>query len=201
MFCLRSTSCPSPPPLQAFSNASSAGSERKLVMAITSLPDFLARSSSSFWQITTDASEGMSPTAQLVHLIAESPSFIRRALKRVAPSALEPIPASQAKTILLILPATAEAGASGAASPPSLSPWKSGRDLTIGQASRKDTAVAISTPSMPSRVFPFGDISIMEIRLPGDAGATRPKSTRVKKLSAQTLPAITASSRIGRAST
>ena len=168
-------------------------------MARTSLPLNRALSASSLWQTTKDASAGISPTAQLVHLIFPSPAFIKRALKRVAPSALEPIPASQANTIFEMVPAGT--GLPSPAGSDSLSPWKSGRDLTIGQASRNETAVPISTPSMPSRVLPLGDIRMMEMRLPGEAGATRPKSTRVKKLRAQILPIITASSKIGRAST
>ena len=71
----------------------------------------------------------------------------------------------------------------------------------IGIASRKDIAVAMNTPSIPIRVLPLGDIRIIEIKLPGEAGATSPKSVKVKKESAQILPIMTGRSNNGRART
>ena len=71
----------------------------------------------------------------------------------------------------------------------------------IGMDSRNEIAVAMNTPNIPIKVLPLGDIRMMEIRLPGEAGATSPKSVNVKKESAQTLPIIIGRSNIGRART
>ena len=172
----------------------------KFVIRTISCP--WTRSASVRWHTTRSASPGIVSTALFTHVIVSSPFFIKRALKRVAPKALDPIPASQAKTILRITP---EIGFTGFPSPAegafSFSPWKSGRDLIIGIESIKVIAVEMSTPRIPTKTLPFGDIRIMEIKLPGEAGATRPKSVRVKKNRAHTLPIMTGRSNIGRAST
>ena len=148
------------------------------------------------------ASSGIESTAELTQVIPLMPFFWSLALNRVAPKALEPIPASQAKTIFLTSP-----GRVGRGSEPSLSvaasssPWKSGFAFIIGMASRKEIAVPMRTPSMPMNSLPLGDIKMMEIRLPGEAGATSPNPVNVKNRSEQMLPVITARSSTGLAKT
>ena len=68
-------------------------------------------------------------------------------------------------------------------------------------ARRKEMAVPIRTPKVPISNLPLGDIKMMEIRLPGEAGATSPNHVNVKNRSEQMLPVITASIRIGLART
>ena len=84
-------------------NPSSAGSVRKFPITITSASGaaFTARAESCDWQTTTSVPAGIVSTELLLTRTA-LPSGSMRLRKRVAPIALDPIPASQAKMTVRI---------------------------------------------------------------------------------------------------
>ena len=149
---------------------SKAGSERKLSMMTTSLPGFvpLTRSASPLWHTIRSVASGTWSTAQFLTLTS-SPANEVRLRNLVAPSALDPIPASQANIMRFTNPTLLSSifrSASGAFS----------SVLMNGMHTTKDTAAAISIPPSIMRVSPFGAITGNVMKFPGEAGATRPAS-------------------------
>ena len=149
---------------------SKAGSERKLSIMTTSLPGFvpLTRSANPLWHTIRSVASGTWSTAQFLTLTSRPASEVRLR-NLVAPSALDPIPASHANMIRLMNPSLLSSilrSASGAFS----------SVLMNGMQTRNDTAAAIRIPPRIIKVSPFGAITGSVMKLPGEAGATRPAS-------------------------
>lgn len=124
---------------------------------------------------------------------------------RVAPSALDPMPASQAKTTLRICAGKCSAAFTAGAplcaagiAPVGISSAAAAR-RTKGAAMSSDTAVEISTPASTTRVWPLGAMASTEMMLPGEAGATSPAPASEKNSSPAALPATGARISAGRA--
>lgn len=171
---------------------------------VTVMAMLAIRPASTDWQTTTSASAGMPSAAQLPTAVPmpASESLFRN---RVAPSALDPMPASQAKTTLRICAGKCSAAFTAGAplcaagiAPVGISSAAAAR-RTKGAAMSSDTAVEISTPASTTRVWPLGAMASTEMMLPGEAGATSPAPASEKNSSPAALPATGARISAGRA--
>ena len=151
--------------------ASKAGSARKLPIVISWAwgADFLARSAKVVWTTARSQSEGILSTEVLITVISGRFTLMR--LRNfVAPMAEDPMPASQANTIFLMVSAfSTEPGTTvwpfASAFMAAISLWASSRlfppaIFTKGAATAKDTPAEINTPTITFNISGPGVIII-----------------------------------------